>query len=312
MTAHLEIETLRSLPAGSREQLSEACRLATQSRDLEVVLEALRVLGDADDGVLDTVPDARSDLVARFETWSANGPRRDPGCLRRASLLRAVRPLLGPGDIPLLEKAVSTHEMSGSSEVASDLRACALVALHDVDDASAVWHATRLVGVQSVHKPVGEDTLTAVRVLHAGGRLLPLFLYALRPEGHPAVVSECLRCLTDAPAAMLDGLVAVHRETTDEAISLGLVELLVGHDAWRDYRDVVLGLVRQRHADAELHYTLLTAIVVGRRRELVDGVVEMARLETDDGRLRNYVAALSLRSYDDDIAAIVAELEERL
>ncbi|MFN2251285.1 MAG: hypothetical protein ACK2UL_05145, partial [Anaerolineae bacterium] len=248
---------------------------------------------------------------SRFQYLADNGPRRDPSCLLRAKILRVLRGSLDADDIPLLEAAAVHYEQVGGAETGAGLREAALLGLDDLDGELAATHAVRLLGETRAAIPPDEASATAVRLLASREMLLPLYLYVLLPGGSPALASECLRHLTSLPAALLPPLIASVAESRNVVVAVGLMDLLVSHEEWREHQDTVLEFLAST-ADLEAHYYVLTSIVAGHRPELMDEVVAMARIETREERLRNYVAALSLRDYDDAIAEIVADLERRL
>lgn len=214
-------------------------------------------------------------------------------------------------DAPLLEDAATRYELVRESESAADLRAHALVALDDVASESASLHAVRLLGETRAARPPDEASATAVRVLAARELVRPLYLYSLLPGGSPVLASECMRSLTALPASLLPSLVESVTEAGHPAVMVGLMDLLIAHDAWRDHQETVLGFIGETD-DLEAHYYVLTSIMTGRRPELVDEVAALARFETDEDRLRNYVAALSLREHDEDIRDVLDQLEARL
>lgn len=273
---------------------------------IEAQLAALKAI--AREGPAD--PQVKRALLEQYAHLAENGPRRDPGCLLRAAILATLRPAFTRADTPLLEQAAQTYEHVRKTETAAELRAQALVALDDVDDTLAAVHAMRLLLDRQTTRRANEAALTAVRVLATRGHWMPLVLYAMLEDDNPIVVSECLRGLTAVPAALLPALIDRHARSHDEPVLIGLVDLLIGHEAWRDHRDVVVGILRSA-SQYEAHYYIAMSIVA-HRPELVADLLALAQAERDTTKLRNIIDALSVRAFDAELAAAVAELERKL
>ena len=199
---------LNSLASAPNAQSDFAVSLLQPRQKRDVLLAALKVL------IKNPTPAAREPIRQLFEHFSADGRKRDPGAFMRRAVLDAWRPVALPADVPLLLQAVNTYEFlpPGFKEDAILLRTGALLILNELDDTLAGFEATRLL-VDGFSDPMsGEPALTAVRVLASQEQTLPLYLYAMQANDAalPEVVSECLRSLTGAPAALIPGIIARH------------------------------------------------------------------------------------------------------
>ncbi len=206
-------------------QTTLALNLVAGDKDPRALRAALEVLKQR------PTRDARPVLHARFEQLAADGIKRDAGTFLRAAIVQALRPMAEPGDLPLLERGVSTYEwLPPRSEEASLLRSTALVVMNELDSRLASFHAVRLLADEWTSLLSGEPALTAVHVLATLEHYDPLYYYALhQTRPHSDVLSECLRSLAVLPASLVAGLVTRHGQTRDEVVLVGLFDLLVEH-----------------------------------------------------------------------------------
>ncbi len=178
---------------------------------------------------------ARDGLLSAYEAVEAGRRRVDPGGALRAALLKALRPVAVPGDLPLVLRAASTYEVTPNGPAALELRAAAVVALVDLDPEAAGFVAARLLAEAGDPRRTsslsGEPAVTAARVLGAVARYEPLYLAALLDWSAPAeVVAECIRQLAPAGFPALHSLVERHADAAGEAIHAAMVDLLVTAD----------------------------------------------------------------------------------
>lgn len=279
---------LRDLAATPDEQAAHAARLVERERDPDTLRAALDVLAARAD------PCFRSTLLRKYAHYDQNGTRRDPGGTLRGAILDALRPVALAEDTPLLEHAVATYEFL-YGEATGDLRAAALLALNEVDDALAGYHCVRLLTDQYTSIMSGEPALTAARILVAQGQLLPLYAYVAGESPKVAdVVAEALRALTPIPASLLPALVERYRESEDEIVLLGLFDLLLAHDARADFSDFVLDFLRDTHL-LNIHRYLVSALVASRDEALLTRLVALAGEERAPDKAEILRAALALR-----------------
>ncbi len=170
-------------------------------------------------------------------------------------------------DIPVLESALWTYEFlpPGPKEVAGNLRGAALVNLNDLEPTLAGFHAVRLLDDEYTSAMSGEPAVTAARVLVEQKQALPLYEWALQARGHPEVLAECLRGLSELPLSLLLRLVDHYRETTDEIVLLGLFDMLLAHPE----RAAFTGFLREFLATTVLIdvYRVVVTSIVARRDE---------------------------------------------
>lgn len=277
------VEALHALADDPRTQAEYAAGLLGERHGKDVLLAALAVLAEYG------YPAARPALLRLYATQAADKGVRDQGGYFRRALLAALQPIARPEDVALLVQAVLTYERwpPDFAEDAVLVRAAGLVALNRVDEQLARYHAARLLVDPFVQPMSGEPAVTAARVLGAHGASTTLWMYVL--EEHPAslgeVTAECLRQLTELPAALVPLLVERLGGAASAAVRLGLYHLLIHHgegpqacdylqrelETLRDedvYRYLVLTMAAS--GQAALHETLL-AVAPGTtdRRKIV-------------------------------------------
>ncbi len=211
-------------------QLDRALKIMHHSHDLDLTRHAINILGRAESIAL------RDELVKKYDWCDA---RRDGGAYIRSAILRAIRPIAQPADVPLLLRAMLTYEMDGPFEVCGDLRAAALWMMNDIDPDIAASMSARFI-----HDPQitfsGEPANTAIKLLASHGNLAPIYgavsWRSLRAES----LAEGLRNLVDLRQELLPLLVDQYLDSEDEQVILGLFDLLLGHatrDTWAETID---------------------------------------------------------------------------
>lgn len=257
---------LHAVRADPEAQLALAIELIESSRDLEVVRPALEVIEERGD------PALRPLLHWKYR-WCAEQPsRRDSSGFIRASVVRALRPIGHPDDVPILDQALVTYQMQGLYELCAELRAAALLNLNELDPDLAAFHAARLLA-DPLTGFSGEPALTAAKLLGAQQELPPLFAVAVWHAGRPEVVAECLRQLTTLPASLLPLLVERYREVEDEQLLLGFYDLLLAHPARAAWAAEIERFLRTTGL-LDLYGLIVTQVVAARDEALI------ARLRT--------------------------------
>jgi len=295
------------MPTDTADDARDDLAIATHPGDIRSVLAALERLR-----ALDGDPAAfRAALLARFAHLSENGPRRDPGCLIRAAIVRALRGRLHAADLPLLERGALFYEAVRGVETASSLRAECLAAMDDLDEALALSHATRLLLDAGGLNPTPDSIVTAIRLLGERAEFRPLYLYVLQGEGHPAVIAECLRQLSALPVSLVPSVVARHDGKLDDAIGVGLLDMLIDHPAWADFAPLVLERIATARSEHVYHFGAV-AVVASRKAALIAGLIEVAASERRPARLRILRDALVLREHDPVVREAMEGIERRL
>jgi len=282
-----ELDKLAEEPAA---QGRFAAELLAVERRAQVVGPALAALERF------PIPEARPALLGLYADLDRDGVRLDAGGDFRAAALRALRAWATSGDLPLLERAVTTYEYlpPTRSEEAGRIRAAGLVTLAGLDPQSAGFHAARLLAdYDHTSRFNGEPGKTAAQVLAALSEYLVLYSYTLRDRQHGEVTSECLRNLAGAPDTVVRELCARFGGEANETAQLGLIDMLLARPERRLFRDELRARLHGPSSLAVFRY-LAVAMVVSRHAELVDEVVAAAEAERDRHRRRALDEAIAL------------------
>jgi hypothetical protein len=264
--ARRKLDRLRAL-AGDPRQGAYAAELFPDETNHDVVVALLHALA------LHPRPELRPALLDRYRKFAENGPKRDPGGLARAAILRALRDIALPDDAPLLLDATRTYEYTFNERRGPALvRASALIALFNLEQEFARYRAIELLGELSATSESGEPALTAIRVLADGDAFDALILFALTADGATAdLVGECLKQLARAPDAALTAVVTGALEDGRDMVQLGLADLLIDHPGTR-FATEFGALLDTAELDV-LRYAV-TSAVASRRPDLVAPILE--------------------------------------
>ena len=298
-----KLEELKALTGAAQATL--AVEIVEREKDVRALRAALDVLKQQ------PTWQAKPALLARYAVLAADGVKRDAGTYLRAAILQALRPFVQPDDLPLLEQAVATYEYlpPTHSEEAGLLRSTALVVMFEVDAHLAAYHAVRLLNDPETSPLSGEPALTAARLLAAQENRWPLYGYVLYPPQPllSEVISECLKSLAGMPASLLPGLVDKYRESHDEAVLVGLIDLALeygGHPAAAGFVREFLGNTRQYAA----YRYLVVRLVTGHNAHHLPEVARLAGQESDPRRLAILEEALALGAGDPHVKAALKAL----
>jgi hypothetical protein len=241
----------------------------------EAIAAAVQMLRDSRD------PRIREVITEKYRSLNR---RRDSGCFQRSALLRALRGRANAQDVELLEAALWTHEIVGEFDVATELRGAALLALNEVDERLASFHAARML--TDGHPMSGEPAVTAARLLAGQGELLPLYQAALSPDTAPEVRGECLRALVDMPASLLRRLLEQYSDSRDDATLVGLIDLLLSRPDRAAFGDFISSMLDKTQS-LDLYRFAVTSIVASRDHALVDLLrqSDAASSETPKGKV---------------------------
>ncbi|MEZ4712607.1 MAG: hypothetical protein R3A44_35795 [Caldilineaceae bacterium] len=315
-----KLRRLRGLAMSPDKQAEYAVELLQEVNDAkrgkligerETIQAALRVLANH------PTEAARDVLMTVYARFAENGPLYDAGAYARSLILAALRPTLFQADLPLMIAAVETYEFPPPQfkEEAAPLRATALVAINELDDFVARFHATRLLADEHTDRMSGEPALSAIRVLGSQGELLPLYYYVMQPTTQtlPELVAESLRLLTNLPAALLPALQARYAESPHDVVLAGLFDLLLDHEAGPHDEEFLMGFLRKTNRHDAYQY-LITAIVsrAATGRELfLAALLAYAEHEHKHEKAIMLVDTLSILSHNAEIAALLRKLELR-
>jgi hypothetical protein len=302
------LQRLRSLSDDPVARAEYATTLLQPKFGLEVVRAALRAL------VASPHPPARQSLVRLFAHYATQGVTRDPGTYVRSEILRALRPIIEPEDISVLEEALMTYEFPAPAfkEEAALLRSGALVTIAEVDDVRARFHATRLLADPLTDPMSGEPALTAITVLAAQGELLPLYFYVTQEPArmHVEVASSSLRALGELPAEAVPPLLAVYKDCTNPILLVGLVDLLLQHPRLdRSVETLARLLVEVK--DVDLYRYLATALLASGSLELRQLVLDAANSILERSKQQVLLEVFGDGGEAEDVRAALAALQAK-
>lgn len=307
-TKETRLRRLRELSDEPDARAAYAVTLLQPKYGLEVVRAALRVL------VALPYPPARPALLRLFDHYATQGVTRDPGTYVRTEIIRALRPICEPADVDLLERALLTYEFPAPAfkEEAALLRSGALVALAEIDDLRARYHATRLLADPLTDPMSGEPALTAITVLVAQGELLPLYFYVTQEPSrmHAEVASICLRSLGGLPPEVIPPLVAGYSDCNNPVLLVGLVDLLLAHPTLPVSQETLARLMVEVK-DSDLYRYLAAALLAAGNADLRRLVLDAAHGVLDSAKRSVLVEVLRDAGEAEDVAAALAALEGR-
>ncbi len=295
-----KLDQLKALADSPGAQTALAIEIVEREKDVRALRAALDVLKQR------PAWNARPALLQRYATLAADGVKRDAGSYLRAAILLALRSLARPEDLPLLEQAATTYEYlpPTHSEEAGLLRSTALVVMNEVDSALAGYHAVRLLNDPETSPLSGEPSLTAVRLLAAHDNRLPLYAYVLyqdRFERPPPplseVISESLKSLAGMPESLVAVVIEKYRQSTDEAVLVGLVDLALEYGGNAAAAGFIRDMLRQTRQYAVYRY-LVVRLVTGHDPRHLPELARLAGQDTDPRRLAILEEVLPLGAAD--------------
>jgi len=242
-------------------------------------------------------PRLREAVLQRYNQIDADPRRLDSDGGIRSALLRGLRQCAQAGDIGLLESAVQTYEFAAPrghddhGEVACNVRAAALLALAELDEPLAAFHATRLLADRFTAAGSREPALTAVRLLAAAGRHLPLYRHVLQNGAIGDEAAECFRALAEAPPSILLDLAERWQSSSDEVALLGLFDTLLGHPDLDRFTGFVMRFIEESEL-LDLVAYLAAAIVARHSEPLIELLAGRAGLPNPRGQLIRDALAL--------------------
>jgi hypothetical protein len=303
------VEQLHFLAGDPAAQAAYAASLLQGQHGKDVLQAALAVLAERPDLT------ARKPILHLFARYSADKGVRDQGAYFRRSLLDALRPLAVHADAELLAQAASSYEFwpPDFAEDAVLLRASALVALAEVDEELARFHAARLLVDPYVQPMSGEPAASAARVLGILGEQTVLwsYIFAQEPPRFPEVTGECLRQLVGLPEALLGALIQRYSEKPPSAVLLGLVDLLINHHTGPHGREF---LTRQLQAarDADIYRYIAVTMVASGKAPLLEDLLVLAKTTQDKRKLAILAEAFDLLAHQPQFRTAAADIRRRI
>lgn len=303
-----KIQQLRALATQPEAQSAYAATLLNAKFGQEVVVAALQVLQKR------AFSQARPALLALYGYYAAH-ETRDPAAFTRAAILRALRQIVQPTDTAFLVQATATYVFPPPSfkEEGAALRSAALLALNEVDDALARYHAVRLLANEHTDAMSGEPALTAARLLGAQEELLPLYFYVMQDGArtYPEVVSESLRCLTTIPDALIPSILERFATATSSLTLVGLFDLLLNHRTGPHALDFIWRFLRDT-LQFDVYRYLVTTLVASGRAQFVTELIQLANLERRREKISALFDALALLPPNPALTTVLDQLNQRL
>ena len=310
-----QLAKLRDLAFDPEAQAAHAGTLLDARNGAETIIAALQIL------TRQPHPPARMALWSLYDQYSGRGQQRDPAAYTRASIVRALREIVMPEDMPRLIDVATTYVFPPPQfkEEGAVLRSAALAALNEIEDDLARYHAVRLLADEHTDPMSGEPALTAVNVLASRGEILPLYFYVMQDGARvmPEVVSACLGNLITLRTDLLPDLLARFTNdsddgTTNEVILVGLFDLLLNHEDGPQALDYLKQFLRTNDQLDAYRYLVVTMATSGNSL-LVD--LLMAQAENTTGREKAGIlldGLVLLQSNDPTIQSRIATLQSIL
>lgn len=284
-------------------QIDFALELLATKQNLQVTQDALRVLADVP--MAENGDQIRATLLRYYHHYAEQGTVRDPGTYKRAIIVQGLRHNALPSDLDLFVQAVETYEFLPPDfhEDGVLLRSAALLAVNELDEQLARFHATRLLADVYTAPMSGEPAITAVRVLGAQDELLPIYYYVMQAEGRtlPDVLAEALNQLVSLPPSLIPGLIERYRETAQDVVLISLFDLLLEHHAGIQGWDFIVDFLRKTRRRAVYRY-VVSMIVASSNEALLNDLLEIGRFEQDRNKATILTKALDVVSHVEAVA----------
>lgn len=291
-----QLQQLRALGSDSSAQAEFAVTLLNARYGPEVILAALQTLTHTPWAA------ARPPLIELYQYYGGRGQRLDPAAYLRAAIMRALREIVMPENIPFLAQVAETYVFPPPEfkEEGAMLRSAALLALAEVEDDLARYHAVRLLANEHTDGMSGEPALTAAKVLAAQGEILPLYFYVMQDGARvlPEVVSTCLSNLTTLRPDLLPGLLSRYADSTHEVILVGLFDLLLNHRAGVQGVEFLTQFLQQSQQLDAYRYLVVTMVTSG-KRDVVQYLIDASRVGLPKAKVAILREAMALVTIKD-------------
>jgi hypothetical protein len=279
----------------------------------DVLMAALKVLAEY------PIAAARPVLHKLYDRYSRDKGKHDQGGYFRRAVLDAARTVARPADAGWLAQACETYEFwpPDFAEDAVLIRAAALLALVEVDNEQACYHAVRLLVDPFTARMTGEPAVSAARVLGALGETAPLYLLACQNMPHdraagvvtifPEVTAECLRHLTSLPATLAEGLLARYVTTSSSIIRMGLFDLLLNHRAGPLGRAQLVRFLNET-TDVDIYRYLVMSIVLAGHEGPLDDLRQASYRERRRAKQEILLEAATILAHRQEFSELAAHL----
>lgn len=255
----------------------------------------------------------RPALLTLYDHYARDRGAHDYGAFVRSDIVRALHPIARREDSALFVRAIRTYEFPPPAfvEEGALLRSAALVALAELDLDAARYHAARLLVDEYSDAMSGEPAVSAASVLGAldEGVLLYSCVCDARNATRPEVVAECLRGLKRIDPDLLPGLIERFGTPPNPVIRIGLIDLLLRHEAGVQQHAWLLEEVRTAPIE-HMRYLLFTAIGQG-DDALLGSLVEVLQKEKNPARRDAARDALVMVEQRADVKALLASWKRK-
>lgn len=280
------LREIRALSDDPEAQLQVALRAMETSPHLDVLRTAIGIVGERRDSA------HRDALIRKYEWCEAKPGQHDSGGYVREAIIKALQPIVQPGDLALLQRALTTYQLDGAYELCAGLRAAALIATNEIDPGFAALFAARFL-TDPQNSFSGEPATTAIRVLIAQQNLAPVFGLVSWGQANGETIGEGLRNLVDLPPSLLPLLIERYRESEDEQVILGLFDLLLNHPT-RDERVEEIMTFFRTTTLMDLYGIIAIQVVASRSGALIEALRDLRATELDRLRQQMLDQALEL------------------
>lgn len=295
-----QVQQLRALAGDPKAQGDYAVTLLQARYGTEVALAAVQTL------TRQPWSPARAALLDLYAHYSAHSQKLDPSAYLRAAILRALREIVLPADAPFLAQAAETFVFPPPQfkEEGAMLRSAALLALVEVEDELARYHAVRLLANEHTDPMSAEPALTAAKVLAAQGETTALYFYVMQDGAHtlPEVVSTCLSNLVTLRTDLLASILSRYGDSKYEVVLIGLFDLLLNHRAGLQGATFLTDFLQQgQHLDA-YRYLTVTMVTSG-KRDVVQLLLDVSKVGLPKAKAAILREALALTAEHDPTVA---------
>ncbi len=213
--------------------------------------------------------------------------KRDKAGLLRESLTRLLVRIEHPGDADIYRLGVETYHLQPVDDVAQNLRAAALAGLAPIDPPLACLYAARFLGEGHTSVFNCEPAMTAIEVLVASDRRLPIYQFLLRGGENMArtargeLTGRALESLgDDFPLHLYADLIEKYQAIDQPTATMGIVNWIIEGRIAALYDRLEGAILSSR--DADLRRYGLVMMAAARDDELGERLLQMARVARAD------------------------------
>ncbi|MEO8538974.1 MAG: hypothetical protein ABI577_04475 [bacterium] len=303
--ARRRVDRLRAL-RGSPGPLREHClAILADEGSPDVIRLALEAIGETIE------MGDRPILLSLYDYFDAVGPKADPVGTVRVEVLKLLWHLRSHQDLNLALRASRTVE-PGFNSNGELIRAAGIALLGAIDPATAALAAAKILGSGDANTFNGEPSLTAIRLLASLNERAALLMFALNPPAEPGELrAESIRSLANIPIEYIADLIASASASQDEAVLVGLADLVIQLPESPEATEAAKSLLRDA-PHPEIYEFLVTSITASRRADLIGVLLETLPQEMSQKRLTAAMRALELAPRTSEVEAAIAELALRV